>query len=784
MARMWPDSPTSERTARIADLRFQISNGTGQTVASSAPAAGRVYVLRCVILLSVITLLTHGLSLFDGVVLDDFWHQKGLREHGWAFSDLLRTLDITPADFQESWWQTKDVQFQYFRPFFIVCMKFVYGVLGRNDPMFLHGFSILLHWVSTLMVWWLCWKLTRHKAWSFFGGLMFAIYPHSIVTVAWPSSQNVVIQNTLLLAMLLSYIRASSLSVGPETWNHARPMMNSRQPLDRPYLALTIVFWLMAILTRENAILFPAILLSLDLVFGGIRRAWSRRWLYVFFGVVSVAFMACRELARIAPLPDVYCRRPDGDLGEYVPWLLAKILHYVCVSIWPAPLTIGPTGRFNPWADCLGDCLFMLGIVIALGVVYFLATRRAPGWWIWPLWMLLSILPVAAVVATPHSGYMSGVGFAVGLTLAGAVACAVGSTLVRRVTLGLTVILFLGQAFMSPVNRLQWIAIYSAERYLHSWVMVAPPSREVRDVFFINPPFVNVYCKPNMVSRLGPWFEEVRVHVLAYAPKGLMMTERTILDQLDDYSFTLEIKENAYFSGAMGRLLLEAFRGRELFRAGQVVKGKAFDVEILEADEQGVWKLKFTFPRRLSDPTYCFYLTSQNCGAARIRFMDESTAEARQVPSGEAQKRILTPSYQDTQAYAEPLSGGHAAAALPLFERAISEEPVAAKRADMALRPMVAYMANVLGSPVQPLLDQPELSGDEWRRVRDWWQRWVDDRTLAETWLHRRDFFHLVYLRAEIDWDRWLASFVFQTDLYMTGLPYDNPREPKQAGNR
>jgi hypothetical protein len=265
-----------------------------------------------------------------------------------------------------------------------------------------------------------------------------------------------------------------------------------------------------------------------------------------------------------------------------------------------------------------------------------------------------------------------------------------------------------------------------------------------------------------------------------------MMTERTILNQLDDHSFTIEIKGNTYFSGAMGRLLLEAFRGKELFRAGQIVKGKAFDAEILEADQRGVWKLKFTFPRPLSDPTYCFYLTSQNCGAARIRFKGGSAdkgrrASARAAPPLEEKMQpnkqiILTPFSRDAEACGTLLWGGHAVAALPLFEMAMSDDPVAAKRADMALRPVVAYTANVLGSPVQPLLDQAELSDEEWRQVRDWWQRWVDDRTLADTWLHRRDFFHLVYLRAEIDWDRWLASFVAQTDLYMTGRPYDSPR--------
>jgi len=377
---------------------------------------------------------------------------------------------------------------------------------------------------------------------------------------------------------------------------------------------------------------------------------------------------------------------------------------------------------------------------------------------------------------------MSGVGFAVGIALA----CAAGTVLaprwIRRVTLATIATLILGMAFMSPVNRLQWIAIYSAERYLHSWVMVSPPPREAHDVFFINEPFVNVYCKPNLVSRLGPQFEDARVHVLTYAPKGLMMTERSILTQLDERSFTIEIEDNAWFSGVLGRFMLEGFRDGAIFQTGQVIRDQDFDVEILKADRQGVWKLKFTFPKPLNDPSYCFYLTTRNCGAARIRFEREKGVRSlfSQRPSDygsrqEGLKKASDPIFT-TKTCADLLVAGHAEAASPLFETAMSADAVEAKQADMALRLVVAWMADVLGAPVQPLLDRPELSAEEWRQVRDWWQHWVDDRTLAETWLHRRDFFHLVYLRSEIDWDRWLASFVCRTDLYLTGPPYDNPR--------
>ncbi|HKQ46838.1 MAG TPA: hypothetical protein VJZ71_02075 [Phycisphaerae bacterium] len=737
----------------------------------------RPHTIGRALLLVAITLAAHGLALFDGVVLDDFWHQKGLREHGWSFSELLRTLNIAPVDFLETWWQTKDVCWHYLRPFFIVCMKTVY-FLGGQNPVALHAFSILLHTISGLLVWQLCRKLTRNEPWSLIGGLMFVIYPHSIISVAWPSSLNCVIQTTLLLGTILCYLRASQLDVGLRLADrdHDDPAM-SIPPVARRPLAFAAIFWLLAIFTRENAILLPAILASFEVAFGSWRRLWARRRLYVVAGVVVAAFMAWREWMQIHPLPDVYCRRPDGDNLEYAGWLAAKFLHYVCVSIWPAPMTIGPTGRFNPWSTVPGDCLLMLSIIAAIGTVYALVTRRARGWWIWPLWIGLSVLPVTAVIATPHSGYMCGVGFGVGMALTGACLQAVSQKWLVRTAGGLIVLLILGMAFMSPVNRLQWVATYSAERHLPSWVMVSPPPREARDVFFINMPFVNIYCKPNLVARLGPWFEDTTVHVLTYAPQPHALDRRTslatgvdetrlttIVEQMDDRRFTVAIQGQPYFSRLLGRFLLEAFRGKGTFLQGQDFAGKAFDVKIVEADVEGVWKMMFTFPRPLNDPSYCFYLTSVDCGAARLRFRTTGQQLA-DVPS----------SLNLIEAGAQ-LDAGHASAAMPLFGAVLSNEVEPAGKASESLFPVVQYMARATGAPVQSILDRPQLSREDWQRLRDWWQTSIDDQQLRELWLHRHDFDDLTYLRSEFDWDRYLASFIFNSDLYMTGPPYDGPR--------
>lgn len=68
------------------------------------------------------------------------------------------------------------------------------------------------------------------------------------------------------------------------------------------------------------------------------------------------------------------------------------------------------------------------------------------------------------------------------------------------------------------------------------------------------------------------------------------------------------------------------------------------------------------------------------------------------------------------------------------------------------------------------------MTAGQWREFAAWWRAHVDDRAIANTWHRRDDFEELVYLRSEADWDRFVASFAVDTDLYLTGTPFPGPR--------
>ncbi len=595
----------------------------------------RQYVVILLLVLTGATAAAHGWALWDGLFLDDHWHRRQLEDDAWSLHALLEATTIKPDRFINMWWQQESIQWQYVRPFAILVSKVVYHLTDGSVKAW-HAISVLLHLAAAFMVHHLCLRLTHRRFWSVVGALLFVVYSHSVYAVAWLAAQNSVLMTTLMLGALLCYIQASGLNLYAGAPGRRYPPDTSGKGLIEgvgiPALRCSsflaaMLLWALAIGSRENAVVLPALAAAFDLAFGGWRHVRARWRAYVLMIVLVAAFASWRLAYFYHPMPDFYLRRPDGP--SYLLWCIAKLMHYLTAAVWLSPMMFGPTLRFNPMAEVPGDCLLMLVILAVLGTGYYLACRRARGYWIWPMWILLAVLPVVPVMATPHSGYLPGVGFAVAMVIGPALRHEIRPLSVGRWSPGVALWFLVATTTYMPMYRAMWYSILAAERLTIERVAASPPPHEATDLFFINLPFVNVYAQlhlaevwehggPADARGPGPGF---RCHVLTYASNVLRMEQRCRLQQLDARSFSLSIVEGRpYFSGAMGRFLVESMRAGERFRAGQRIRGDLFDVRIVRADEEGVPEMVFEFQEPLASSKYCFYVTTSDCAAARVRF--------------------------------------------------------------------------------------------------------------------------------------------------------------------
>ncbi len=566
-------------------------------------------------------LAAHGWSLNDGLFLDDHWHLTRYSDNDWSFHALMDAGTIDPERFVVSWWQEKPARWTYARPFAIFVTKLAYHLSGGSLAA-LHAVSLVLHWIGTLLVHHLCLRLTRRRFWSVVGGLLFVVYSHSLFAVGWIAAQNTVLQTILMMGALLCYMRASGLDLYP--YDDRGGESAGVSPLRPGVFIVGVILWALALLSRENALVLLVFIPCVDLAFGGWRQLRGRWVAYLILAAVAFAFLFWRLMVSESMVPDFYVRRPDGT--GYVFWLLAKGLHYLTAAVWLSPLTVGPSGRFNPFLEVPGDCLLMIGILGVMGVGYYVACRKARGWWLWPLWIVLAVLPVLPVLATPHSGYMPAMGFAVAMML--------GPALHDRLKPGarwnwskyVALWFLVATTIYMPIYRTLWNGMRAAEQLTISKIMEEPPPLEATDVFFINLPFVNIYAQLHLAeeySRAGLPKPAFRAHVLTYAPSYVIaMQQRCRVEQLDDRSFALAVEGRPYFSGALGRFLVEGMRKNGRFDTGELVHGELFDVEISQADEEGVSRMVFRFRRPLTDKRFCFYITTQRCPAARVHFRE------------------------------------------------------------------------------------------------------------------------------------------------------------------
>jgi len=722
--------------------------------------------------LAAATLAAHAVSLHDGLWFDDHLHRQRLDAYGWSIRELLETTTIAPEAFMDHWWQERSIRWQYARPFSVLLMK-VTHLLSGGSAVAQHAVNLALHLTAAGLVYQLCLLLTRRRFWSLVGGLVFVVYPASVYTVGWLATQNVLLGTVLMLGALLCYRRASGLELSPSvSWAGARGTTSAartRPPaLKRWPLACAMLFWCLAVLSRESALVLPIVLAAFDLAFGGARHAWARRRVYLLMGAAGATFLCWRLVFFYHPFPDVYLRRP-GE-GGYAAWCLAKLVYYLCCAVWPAPMAIGPSGRINPFAEAPGDYLFMAALVGVIGLGYYLAARHLRGFWIWPLWIVLTVLPVLPLLATPHSGYPGAVGFAVAVVLvaAGRGAWSGRLSLWRP---AVAVSLLLGSCAFVHINRLLWRGLLLGERHTLASLVRRPPPAQVTDVFFINLPFLNVYAGPSLADAWGSQGQRVRFHTLLYSPELERFSQKCRIEQLDEYRFAVRVEGRPYFSGLLGRFLLQAFRGSGRLRTGELIRGEAFDVLVTEAAGEGVSRLVFAFHEPLASTRYHFYVTTFECGAAAIKFRPP-----RELAEPSAEEPSPATGLEEVREASRLLAAGRADAARTLLAAVHSADPQVSRQAAEALRRVALSVARATADSVKDLLESDPLTPDGWARVGEWWSRAVDDELLEQVRFCREELADVREMRDELSRARALIARFVRSDLYLTGPPFPGPR--------
>ncbi|HUB65900.1 MAG TPA: tetratricopeptide repeat protein [Candidatus Methylacidiphilales bacterium] len=343
------------------------------------------------------------------LVLAGWWTFAPALTGGWIWDDLAY-LPKNPLLHDPAWlWKTWFIPGTYNEYYPLTeTAQGAQWMLWRQCTLFYHVANVMLHLVSALLIWRLLEKLGLRLGWL--GGLIFAIHPLTVESVAWISE----LKNTLSLALFLAAIIFY--------------LAYDEQGRERDY-RLALGFFLAAMLAKATMAAFPlAILLYAWWKRGQIGQN-DLRAAAPFFAV-SVVLVALTVLASVRHAqthPEMGEQAPgEGVLGGLVNAGVA-IFFFASKFFWPFNLMlIYPRWLQAPAA--LPDLFPWMPVVVTLGVLWW---KRRQEWSRHLLlglgFYLLMLAPVLVFIVTDnvnmiwsldHLAYLPMIGL-IGLVVAG-----------------------------------------------------------------------------------------------------------------------------------------------------------------------------------------------------------------------------------------------------------------------------------------------------------------------------------------------------------------------------
>jgi len=217
-----------------------------------------------------------------------------------------------------------------------------------------HVVNVLLQAANAVLVWLILKRLKIPGAWL--AGLVFAIHPVNVATVAWISEQKNTLSMLFYLAAILLYLRfdEQSRSIPPQ-------VQRWRSPAGAGWYALSLAAFFLAVLSKAAVVMLPVVLLGCVWWRHGrvqgkdLLRSLPFFALSLALGIVSIWFQFNRVLKGSAV-------QTNGFLGRLVvagcvPWFyLEKALLPVDLTVIYSKWQIDPSLRvsYMPGAALLG----------------------------------------------------------------------------------------------------------------------------------------------------------------------------------------------------------------------------------------------------------------------------------------------------------------------------------------------------------------------------------------------------------------------------------------------
>ena len=336
-------------------------------------------------LLVLLCLVIYYNSLSNGFVYDDYGaivENKYIDQPGRLFASL----------FDSSYFKYAGLEASY-RPVSTLSYFLIHSVVGLK-PLFYHLVSLILHAFNTLLVYQLATFDLRQRLPALIAGMLFASHPVLTEAINCISFNDDLLMTVFFLPALICHVRSGT----------GRFLTNFNLFVVCP------VLYFLSLLSKEMAIMYPAIVLLYDLM---LRDADGNGWnlktrlsilksrVQFYSGLVLVSLVYLILRFGVLYNPGEASKASAGSLVERIIFLPGHILKYIVLTLYPADLNAdyiyAYPGSFFDLHNLIG-----LLVVLALVVSAFLVYRFSREISFSIGWFLITLFPVYNLIEIYH----------------------------------------------------------------------------------------------------------------------------------------------------------------------------------------------------------------------------------------------------------------------------------------------------------------------------------------------------------------------------------------------
>jgi len=261
--------------------------------------------------------------------------------------------------------------FNYYRPIQILTYIFDYR-LWKLNPFGYHLSNVLLHFFSSLLIFVLLNSTLNHKAISLILSILYAVHPINTSVVTYISGRADILAAIFMFCSMILFIRFY------------------QERLKGIYYFVSILFFILALLSKEVAIVFPFILIAYILCSRDSSKTFFLKLIYLtgYFAIL-IAYLVGRKLIIQGP----HLISIDINFYQYFLTLFKAILSYASVFLFPYNLHMG---RSILIARSIFEPLTILSIItIFLFMVAIKLSKYRSLFGFYSLWIILFIVPLS-----------------------------------------------------------------------------------------------------------------------------------------------------------------------------------------------------------------------------------------------------------------------------------------------------------------------------------------------------------------------------------------------------